>query len=144
MQHAHLQQPTVPLGRIVLGPNPRTYFDDAEMEEMRASIRARGVDTPVLVRPLDDGTFQLIAGGRRYKAAMDVHGDAYDMPVSIKYVDEIEAEEIALVENIQRADMSPGEEASRRRRWSAVAKATARKPHAASAGACKRSTAVLP
>ncbi|MGP8441499.1 PRTRC system ParB family protein [Burkholderia vietnamiensis] len=111
MQHAYLQQPTVPLGRIVLGPNPRTYFDDAEMEEMRASIRARGVDTPVLVRPLDDGTFQLIAGGRRYKAAMDVHGDAYDMPVSIKYVDEIEAEEIALVENIQRADMSPGEEA---------------------------------
>ncbi|RQS11580.1 PRTRC system ParB family protein [Burkholderia sp. Bp8998] len=111
MQHANLQQPTVPLGRIVLGPNPRTYFDDAEMDEMRASIRARGVDTPVLVRPLDDDTFQLIAGGRRYKAAMDVHGETYDMPVSIKYVDEIEAEEIALVENIQRADMSPGEEA---------------------------------
>ncbi|MCA8205217.1 PRTRC system ParB family protein [Burkholderia sp. AU33545] len=111
MQHANLQQPTIPLGRIVLGPNPRTYFDDAEMDEMRASIRARGVDTPVLVRPLDDDTFQLIAGGRRYKAAMDVHGETYDMPVSIKYVDEIEAEEIALVENIQRADMSPGEEA---------------------------------
>ncbi|HDR8993615.1 MULTISPECIES: PRTRC system ParB family protein [Burkholderia cepacia complex] len=111
MQHANLQQPTVPLGRIVLGPNPRTYFDDAEMEEMRASVRARGVDTPVLVRPLDDDTFQLIAGGRRYKAAMEVHGETYDMPVSIKYVDEIEAQEIALVENIQRADMSPGEEA---------------------------------
>ncbi|MBN3785673.1 PRTRC system ParB family protein [Burkholderia sp. Ac-20353] len=111
MQHANLQQPTLPLGQIVLGPNPRTYFDDAEMEEMRASVRARGVDTPVLVRPLDDGTFQLIAGGRRYKAAMDVHGETYDMPVSIKFVDEVEAEEIALVENIQRADMSPGEEA---------------------------------
>jgi PRTRC genetic system ParB family protein len=111
MQHANLQQPTIPLGRIVLGPNPRTYFDDAEMEEMRASVRARGVDTPVLVRPLDDDTFQLIAGGRRYKAAMEVHGETYAMPVSIKYVDEIEAQEIALVENIQRADMSPGEEA---------------------------------
>ncbi|RKT98952.1 PRTRC system ParB family protein [Burkholderia sp. Nafp2/4-1b] len=111
MQHANLQQPTIPLGRIVLGPNPRTYFDDAEMEEMRASVRARGVDTPVLVRPLDDDTFQLIAGGRRYKAAMEVHGETYAMPVSIKYVDEIEAQEIALVENIQRADMSSGEEA---------------------------------
>ncbi|MGU7775652.1 PRTRC system ParB family protein [Burkholderia sp. MR1-5-21] len=111
MQHANLQQPTLPLSLIVLGPNPRKYFDDAEMEEMRSSVRARGVDTPVLVRPLDDGTFQLIAGGRRYKAAMDVHGPLYAMPVTVKDVDPIQAEEIALVENIQRADMSPGEEA---------------------------------
>ncbi|WP_321817858.1 MULTISPECIES: PRTRC system ParB family protein [unclassified Paraburkholderia] len=111
MQAINLQQPTLPLSRIKLGANPRKYFDDAEMEEMRDSVRARGVDTPVLVRPLDDGNFELIAGGRRFKAAMDVHGETYEMPVSVKNVDAIEAEEIALVENIQRADMSPGEEA---------------------------------
>jgi PRTRC genetic system ParB family protein len=106
-----IQQPTLPLSRIKLGRNPRTYFDDAEMEEMRASIRARGVDTPILIRPIDSGDFELIAGGRRFKAAMDVHGESYEIPVSVKYVDEFEAEEIALVENIQRSDMSPGEEA---------------------------------
>ena len=111
MQHAHLQQPTVKLGRIKLGRNPRVYFDDAEMEEMRASVRERGVDTPVIIRPLDDEYFELIAGGRRYKAAMETRGEDYDMPVTVKVVDDAEAEEIALIENIQRANLSPGEEA---------------------------------
>ncbi|MCP3724653.1 PRTRC system ParB family protein [Paraburkholderia sp. CNPSo 3272] len=106
-----IQQPTLPLSRIKLGRNPRTYFDDAEMQEMRASVRARGVDTPILVRPIDDGFYELIAGGRRYKAAMEERGESYEMPVAVKYVDEFEAEEMALIENIQRSDMSPGEEA---------------------------------
>ncbi|MEM5314149.1 PRTRC system ParB family protein [Paraburkholderia sp. JHI869] len=106
-----IQQPTLPLSRIKLGRNPRTYFDDAEMQEMRASVRARGVDTPILVRPIDDGFYELIAGGRRYRAAMEECGESYEMPVAVKYVDEFEAEEMALIENIQRSDMSPGEEA---------------------------------
>ncbi|VWC46785.1 parB-like partition protein [Burkholderia lata] len=111
MQHAHLQQPTIKLRRIKLGRNPRTYFDDAEMEELKASVRERGVDTPVIVRPLDDEYFELIAGGRRYKAAMETRGEDYDMPVTLKLVDDADAEEIALIENIQRANLSPGEEA---------------------------------
>ncbi|MBN3776589.1 PRTRC system ParB family protein [Burkholderia sp. Ac-20345] len=111
MQHAHLQQPTVKLRQIKLGRNPRVYFDDAEMEEMRASVRERGVDTPVIIRPLDDEYFELIAGGRRFKAAMETRGEDYDMPVTVKIVDDAEAEEIALIENIQRANLSPGEEA---------------------------------
>ncbi|RQV14896.1 PRTRC system ParB family protein [Burkholderia cenocepacia] len=111
MQEAHLQQPTIKLGRIKLGRNPRTYFDDAKMAEMKASISARGVDTPVIVRPLDDGFFELIAGGRRYKAALETRGEDYDMPVNVKDVDAVEAEEIAFTENIQRDDMSPGDEA---------------------------------
>lgn len=106
-----IQQPTLPLSRIKLGRNPRTYFDDAEMQEMRASVRARGVDTPILVRPVDDGFFVVIAGGRRYKAAMEERGENYEIPVAVKYVDEYEAEEMALIENIQRSNMSPGEEA---------------------------------
>ncbi|MGG2041479.1 PRTRC system ParB family protein [Burkholderia gladioli] len=111
MQEAPLQQPTIKLGRIKLGRNPRTYFDDAKMAEMKASISTRGVDTPVIVRPIDDGFFELIAGGRRYKAALETHGAEYDMPVNVKDVDEVEAEEIAFIENIQRDDMSPGDEA---------------------------------
>ncbi|AOJ10066.1 PRTRC system ParB family protein [Burkholderia mayonis] len=111
MQQTPLQQPTVKLGRIMLGRNPRTYFDDAKMAEMKASISVRGVDSPVIVRPLDDGFFELIAGGRRYKAALETRGEDYDMPVNVKDVDAIEAEEIAFVENIQRDDMSPGDEA---------------------------------
>jgi len=81
------------------------------MEEMRATVRERGVDTPVIVRPLDDEYFELIAGGRRYKAAMETRGEDYDMPVTVKIVDEAEADEIALIENIQRSNLSPGEEA---------------------------------
>ncbi|MDF0506399.1 PRTRC system ParB family protein [Burkholderia cenocepacia] len=111
MQEALLQQPTIKLRRIKLGRNPRTYFDDATMAEMKASVAARGVDSPVIVRPLDDGFFELIAGGRRYKAALETHGEDYDMPINVKDVDEVEAEEIAFTENIQRDDMSPGDEA---------------------------------
>lgn len=111
MQHSHLQQPTVKLRRIKLGRNPRTYFDDAEMEEMKASVRESGVHTAVIVRPIDDEYFELIAGGRRYKAALETRGEDYDMPVTVKDVDDAQAEEIALIENIQRADLSPGEEA---------------------------------
>ncbi|MBR8278337.1 PRTRC system ParB family protein [Burkholderia cenocepacia] len=111
MQEALLQQPTIKLGRIKLGRNPRTYFDDAKMAEMKASISVRGVDTPVIVRPLDDGFVELIAGGRRYKAALETRGEDYDMPINLKDVDEDEAEEIAFTENIQRDDMSPGDEA---------------------------------
>ncbi|MCA7888509.1 PRTRC system ParB family protein [Burkholderia contaminans] len=111
MQHAHLQQPTIKLRRIKLGRNPRTYFDDAEMEEMKATVSESGVHTPVIVRPLDEEYFELIAGGRRYKAAMETRGEDYDMPVTVVDVDDATAEEIALIENIQRSNLSPGEEA---------------------------------
>ncbi|AMU19311.1 chromosome partitioning protein ParB (plasmid) [Burkholderia cenocepacia] len=106
-----MQQPTVKLRRIKLGRNPRTYFDDAEMEEMKATVRVSGVHTAVIVRPLDEEYFELIAGGRRYKAAMETRGEDYDMPVTVVFVDDAEAEDIALIENIQRSNLSPGEEA---------------------------------
>ncbi len=83
MQHSHLQQPTVKLRRIKLGRNPRKYFDDAEMEEMKATVRVSGVHTAVIVRPLDEEYFELIAGGRRYRAAMETRGEDYDMPVTV-------------------------------------------------------------
>ncbi|MFL9886798.1 PRTRC system ParB family protein [Paraburkholderia agricolaris] len=106
-----MQQPTIPLKHIKLGRNPRTYFDSKKMAELTESIRERGVDTPVIVRPLNDVDFELIAGGRRYRAAMEARGEEYPMPVSIRDVDDVEARIIALTENSQRDDLSPSEEA---------------------------------
>jgi PRTRC genetic system ParB family protein len=107
------QQLTVPLKRIRIGRNPRTYFDPKAMAELTESIRAHGVDTPILVRPLvdEDFDYEVIAGGRRYRGAMDAHGEDFPMPIVVKDVDEVEARRIALTENIQRDNLSPSEEA---------------------------------
>jgi ParB family transcriptional regulator, chromosome partitioning protein len=107
------QQFTAPLKRIRLGRNPRTYFDPKAMAELTESIRAYGVDTPIIVRPVveDDFDFEVIAGGRRYRGAMEAHGDDFEMPIVVKDVDEVEARRIALTENIQRDNLSPAEEA---------------------------------
>ena len=107
------QQLTAPLKRIKLGRNPRTYFDPKAMAELTESIRAHGVDTPIIVRPVteDEFDYEVIAGGRRYRGAMDAHGEEFPMPIVVKDVDEVEARRIALTENIQRDNLSPSEEA---------------------------------
>ncbi|CAN7719963.1 PRTRC system ParB family protein [Paraburkholderia hospita] len=107
------QQLTAPLKRIKLGRNPRTYFDPKAMLELTESIRAHGVDTPIIVRPVteDEFDYEVIAGGRRYRGAMDAHGEEFPMPIVVKDVDEVEARRIALTENIQRDNLSPSEEA---------------------------------
>lgn len=107
------QQLTAPLKRIKLGRNPRTYFDPKALAELTESIRAHGVDTPIIVRPVteDDFDYEVIAGGRRYRGAMDAHGEDFAMPIVVKDVDEVEARRIALTENIQRDNLSPAEEA---------------------------------
>jgi ParB family transcriptional regulator, chromosome partitioning protein len=106
-----MQQPTLPLKHIKLGRNPRTYFDPAKMAEMVESVRVQGVLQPIIVRPLEGDEYEVVAGGRRYRAAMEAHGEDYAMPVVVKELDEAEARSTALVENIQRADMAPSEEA---------------------------------
>ncbi|WP_176060293.1 PRTRC system ParB family protein [Paraburkholderia sp. BCC1876] len=107
------QQLTAPLKRIRIGRNPRTYFDPKAMSELTESIRANGVDTPIIVRPVveEDFDYEVIAGGRRYRGAMEAHGEDYAMPIVVKVVDDVEARRIALTENIQRAELSPAEEA---------------------------------
>ena len=107
------QQLTAPLQRIRIGRNPRTYFDPKAMSELTESIRANGVDTPIIVRPVveEDFDYEVIAGGRRYRGAMEAHGEDYAMPIVVKVVDDVEARRIALTENIQRAELSPAEEA---------------------------------
>ncbi|MFO8073554.1 MAG: ParB/RepB/Spo0J family partition protein [Polyangia bacterium] len=87
---------------------PRRTFDKAALEELVASIREQGVIQPLVVRRLGDG-YELIAGERRWRAAQ--LAGLIDVPVVIKDVSDVEAFEMALVENLQREDLNPIEEA---------------------------------
>lgn len=106
------KQPTLPIRRIVQGKNPRTYFDPVKMKELEDGIRAVGVIQPIVVRPIP-GTdlFEIIAGERRWRAAKNVFGDDYEIPVTVQEAGDAQAEAMAVIENHHRADMSAAEEA---------------------------------
>ncbi len=108
----------VPLAEIVANPRqPRRRFDAAAMDELIASVRERGILQPILVRPVGTGgarRYEIVAGERRWRAA--AAAQLHDMPVVIRDLDDAAAFEIALVENIQRADLNPIEEAEGFRR----------------------------
>ena len=105
-------QPTSPIHKIVQGKNPREYFDPAEMAELEEGIRAVGVLEPIVVRPVPrTDLYEIIAGERRWRAAKNVFGDGYDMPVVIKDANDETAEAMSVIENYHRAAMSPAEEA---------------------------------
>lgn len=90
--------------------NPRRTFDPELLEELTNSIREKGVMSPLLVRPTDDpNVFELIAGERRWRAAQKA--GLHDVPVIVREVDDKEALELAIIENVQRADLNPLEEA---------------------------------
>lgn len=102
----------LPLDRLVAGAlQPRTAFEDEAIETLAASIREHGVMQPILVRPLaaDSGRFEIIAGERRFRAAR-VAG-LVDIPVVIRDLDDRAALALALIENIQREDLNPIDEA---------------------------------
>lgn len=105
--------PTLPIRRIVQGDNPREYFDPDEMADLEAGIRAAGgVIQPIVVRPLPDSDlFAIVVGERRWRAARNVLGHDYQMPVLIKDVTPAAAEAMAVIENHHRAAMSVAEEA---------------------------------
>lgn len=88
---------------------PRTRMDPASIEELAESIKSQGVLQPILVRSLDDG-YEIIAGERRWRAAQLV--GLKEVPVVVRDVDDNDAMAIALIENIQREDLNPLEEAS--------------------------------
>ncbi len=104
-------QDTLPLSRLVQGKNPREYFDPQEMAELEAGIRAYGVLQPILVRPVKGSDkFEIIAGERRWRAAQ--RAGLHKVPVVVRDVaDGKELLELALIENIQREDLNPLEEA---------------------------------
>jgi len=102
---------TVPLDRIEANPeNPRLVFEAAALEELAASIREHGVLQPILIRPHGRNQYQLVAGERRWRAAR-LAGLA-SIPALIEELDDDTALEIAIIENLQREDLSPLEEAS--------------------------------
>lgn len=110
--------PTLPLRRIVQGKNPREYFDPAEMADLEAGLRAAGrVVQPIIVRLIPGSDlFEIVAGERRWRAAKNVFGNDYDMPVVIEVLNDEEAEAIAVIENHHRAPMSHAEEAQAAKR----------------------------
>jgi ParB family chromosome partitioning protein len=101
----------VSLKNIVPGSNPREYFDDEEQQEIDRSVAQKGVMTPILLRDIGNDQYQLVAGERRFRAAMKAFGEDYQISASIFDMDDTEAHLAATVENVIRADMSPAEEA---------------------------------
>jgi ParB family transcriptional regulator, chromosome partitioning protein len=100
----------IPLDQI--DPNPyqtRSQIDDERLGELAASITANGVVQPVLVRPLANGRFQLIAGERRWRASQ--RAGKQTIPAILRQVSDEQAMEITIVENLQRADLNPMEQA---------------------------------
>lgn len=103
---------TVTLGINEIEPNreqPRKYFDEEALSELSESIALHGVIQPLLVRPISDGGYQLIAGERRWRASR--MAGLTQVPVVIKEMTDSEAMELALIENLQREDLNPVEEA---------------------------------
>ena len=88
---------------------PRRHFDEAALDELAASIAARGVIQPVIVRPQGQGRYQLVAGERRWRAAQ--RAQLHEIPALIRDLGDREVMALALIENLQREDLNPIEEA---------------------------------
>ena len=100
----------LPVAAIEPHPNqPRSHFDEAALDELAASIAARGVIQPVIVRPLVAGRFQLVAGERRWRAAQKAQ--LHEIPALVRDLADRDVMALALIENIQREDLNPIEEA---------------------------------
>jgi ParB family chromosome partitioning protein len=102
----------IPIEMIRQNPDqPRKVFTDAEIDELAASIREKGVLQPILVRPhpTEAGFFELVAGERRWRAAQKA--GLHEVPGLVRDFDDVEVLEVAIVENVQRADLNAIEEA---------------------------------
>jgi ParB family chromosome partitioning protein len=102
----------IPIELIRRNPDqPRRHFDETDLEELAESIRQRGVLQPILVRPAPGapGEYQIVAGERRWRASQ--RANLHAVPAIVKALDDLEVAEISLIENVQRADLNPLEEA---------------------------------
>lgn len=116
MEPHTLSAPRIPVNMIVEGRNPRTTddYDEEELKEFAESIKASGgVATPILLRPWQDGKFQLVAGWRRWRSTIIAYGDGDEVtiPADIRVLTDEEVDHLALVENTDRKAMSPVDEA---------------------------------
>jgi ParB family chromosome partitioning protein len=102
---------TLPVAYLTPGRfQPRKNFDDQPLADLAASIKEKGVLSPILVRPLGEDRYEIVAGERRWRAAQ--LAKLHDVPVVVRAMADDQALEIAIIENVQRADLSPIEEAS--------------------------------
>ncbi len=101
----------VPIERITPNPDqPRKTFEKDDLEDLAASIREKGVIQPLIVRARPDDTFEIVAGERRWRAAQ--LAQQHELPIIIRDFTDVEVLEVAIIENIQRADLNPVEEAA--------------------------------
>jgi ParB family chromosome partitioning protein len=89
--------------------NPRQSFDEAELNELAASIRERGLVQPIIVRPISGGAYEIVAGERRWRAAQ--RAGTGSVPVIVRELSDKEVLELAIIENVQRADLNAIDEA---------------------------------
>ncbi len=90
--------------------NPRRAFSEAQLDELAQSIRDRGIIQPLIVRPAVHDNYEIVAGERRWRAAQ--RAGLHDVPVVVVEVNDRDALQLAIIENIQRADLNPIEEAN--------------------------------
>ncbi|MFT3728575.1 MAG: ParB/RepB/Spo0J family partition protein [Terricaulis sp.] len=101
---------SIPIDLVQRNPQqPRRHFDEGDLAELSGSIKTHGVLQPILVRPIAGGKFEIVAGERRWRAAQ--RAGLHAIPAVVREFDEVEVLEIAIVENVQRTDLNPIEEA---------------------------------
>ena len=107
------QETKISIANLKPSPSqPRRLFDKNSINELAESIRSKGLVQPILVRPSpsETGTYEIIAGERRWRAAQIAQ--LHEVPAVVRQLDDVEALEIAIIENVQRSDLSPIEEAA--------------------------------
>jgi len=101
----------VPIEKLQANPDqPRRRFDQADLDDLTASIREKGIIQPLIVRERDGGNYEIVAGERRWRAAQQAQ--LHQVPVLVRELDDTEVLEVAIIENIQRADLNAIEEAA--------------------------------
>jgi len=101
----------VPIERLFANPNqPRRTFVQSDLDDLSASIKEKGILQPLIVRPMEGGNYEIVAGERRWRAAQQAR--LHTVPVLIRNFDDVEVLEVAIIENIQRADLNAIEEAA--------------------------------
>ena len=101
----------VPIERISPNPEqPRKRFDQDDLDDLAASIKEKGVIQPLIVRKRDDGSYEIVAGERRWRASQIAQ--LHELPVIVRNFTDVEVLEVAIIENIQRADLNSVEEAA--------------------------------
>ena len=110
---ANLSETKIPISKLRPSPiQPRRIFEKASITELADSIKSKGLVQPILVRPSESnpGEYEIIAGERRWRAAQVAQ--LHEIPAVVRNLDDVESLEIAIIENVQRADLSPIEEAT--------------------------------